>query len=133
MTYDDLTLSYLKNALFRINILKDVFREHRFLNKKTKKKHFNIFKFYMMSHFREDIKFYNIIDNFNTKHIKSRYMKVKKHFDQTNKRDIWSHQIMNHEIRHINMLVMKDRILIENTKRTALKSDQTEFIVTIFI
>ena len=119
--------------MFRINILKNVFREHRPLNKKTKKRHFNIFKFHMMSHFRKNIKLYNVIDNFNTKHIKSRHMKVKKHFDQINKRNIWPHQIMNHEIRHINMLVMKDRILIENTKRTVLKSNQTKFIVTIFI
>ena len=34
--YDDLTLNYLKNALFRINILKNVFHEHRLLNKETK-------------------------------------------------------------------------------------------------
>ena len=39
----------------------------------------------MMSHFKKDIKFYNMIDNFNKKHIESKYMKVKEHFDQTNK------------------------------------------------
>ena len=87
-THNNLTLNYLKNALFRINTLKDVFREHRFLNKKTKKKHFNIFKFHMMSHFRKNIKLYDVIDNFNTKHIESRYMKIKEHFNQTNKRNI---------------------------------------------
>ena len=38
---------------------------------------------------------------------------------------------MNYEICHINMLIMKNQILIENIKRTVLKSDQTEFIVTI--
>ena len=42
----------------------------------------------MISHFRKNIKFYDVINNFNTKHIESKYMKVKKHFDQTNKRDI---------------------------------------------
>ena len=30
---------------------------------------------------------------------------------------------MNHEIRHINIFVMKDRILIENTRKTVLKSN----------
>ena len=42
----------------------------------------------MMSHFRKSIKLYNVINNFNTKHIKLKHMKVKKHFDQTNKRNI---------------------------------------------
>ena len=28
---------------------------------------------------------------------------------------------MNHEIRHINMLVMKDQILIENIRKIILK------------
>ena len=89
--HDDLTLNYLKNALFWINILKDVFREHRLLNKKTKKKYFNIFKFHMILHFKKDIKLYNIIDNFNTKHTESRHIKVKEYFDQINKQDIWPH------------------------------------------
>ena len=84
-THDDLTLNYLKNALFRINILKDVFREHKPLNKETKKKHFNILKFHMMSHFRKDIKLYDVINNFNTKHIELKHIKVKEHFNQTNK------------------------------------------------
>ena len=86
--HDDLTLNYLKNVLFRINILKNVFREYKLLNKKTKKKHFNIFKFHMMLHFKKDIKLYDVINNFNTKYIESKYMKVKEHFNQTNKRNI---------------------------------------------
>ena len=40
---------------------------------------------------------------------------------------------MNHKIRHINMFIMKNRILIENIKKIILKSDQTKFIVIIFI
>ena len=40
---------------------------------------------------------------------------------------------MNHKIRYINIFVMKDRILIKNTKKTVLKLNQTKFIVTIFI
>ena len=88
LIHDDLTLNYLKNALFQINILKNVFREHKFLNKKTKKKHFNIIKFHMISHFRESIKLYNIIDNFNTKHIELKHIKVKEYSNQTNKRNI---------------------------------------------
>ena len=86
--YDNLTLNYLKNILFQINILKDVFREHRPLLKEIKKKYFNIFKFYMISHFKKNIKLYDVIDNFNTKHIKSKHIKVKEHFNQTNKRNI---------------------------------------------
>ena len=35
-------------------------------------------------------------------------MKIKKYFDQTNKRNIWFYQIMNHEIRYINMLIIKN-------------------------
>ena len=42
----------------------------------------------MILHFKKDIKFSDVIDNFNTKHIESRYIKIKKHFDQINKQDI---------------------------------------------
>ena len=42
----------------------------------------------MISHFRKNIKLYNVIDNFNIKHTELKYIKIKEHFDQTNKRDI---------------------------------------------
>ena len=35
----------------------------------------------MMSYFRKNIKFYDIIDNFNIKHFESKYIKVKEYFN----------------------------------------------------
>ena len=59
-------LRYLTASLARIDLLKEVFREYRLINKNTSKRHFNFLKFYNIVYLIETIQLLNLIDNYIT-------------------------------------------------------------------
>lgn len=54
-SYNNNTIQYLLAILVRINLLKEVFRVYKFLNKIINKGYFNFLKFYNISHLIEMI------------------------------------------------------------------------------
>ena len=75
-THDDLILNYMKHALYRIQKLKNVFRESR-KNKRNKKNHFNFLKFHILTHWIDHIKFYENFTNYDTAAEKTIHKKIK--------------------------------------------------------
>jgi len=86
-------LKYLNHALYYINKLKDVFKDSRLKvsHKKTvnkndndsvnlKKRHFNFFKFHVISHYKELIKLYESVKDFNIKHFEAIHKYLIKYF-----------------------------------------------------
>ncbi len=77
-------LKYLNHALYYINKLKDVFKDSRLKisHKKTvnendndsvnlKKRHFNFSKFHVILHYKELIKLYESVKDFNIEHFEA--------------------------------------------------------------
>ena len=84
--YNTKFLKYLHHALYYINKLKNVFKDLRLKisYKKTvnennnnsvnlKKRHFNFFKFHVILHYKELIKLYESVKDFNIKHFEATY------------------------------------------------------------
>ena len=82
--YNTKFLKYLNHVLYYINKLKDVFKDLRLKisYKKTvnendddsvnlKKRHFNFFKFHVILYYKEFIKLYESVKDFNIKHFKA--------------------------------------------------------------
>ena len=74
--HDNLILSYMKHALYRIQKLKNIFRESR-KDKRNKKDHFNFFKFHILIHWVDHIKFYKSFIDYDTATEETMHKKIK--------------------------------------------------------
>ncbi len=129
--HDEDTLRYMQHALFRWNKLKKVFWHLRSFNTDTQQKHFNISKFHAMIYYANFIRWYDIINNVNTKYEKICHKHlIKKFFDCTNKHDTFLNQLIHHNIRHFNLLAMKNVLLYEKTKFIQVKKNVMSAMIT---
>ncbi len=104
--HDDESLRYMNNAIYRINVLKEVFKQF------WHDENFNYFKFYVISHYMNFIWRYEDADDFDTFYMKIAHkFLIKDYYDLTNKRENFQMQILHHNTWWINMLTMKDIIL----------------------
>ncbi len=108
-SHDDFILRYLHHALYRINFFKEIFRQIRSIMQKIEEDHFNFSKFHAFSHYVNFIKRYDAVDEYDISHdeIKHKYM-IKKFYDRINKRETFQIQLIEHNKRRLNILVMKD-------------------------
>ncbi len=104
--HDDESLRYMNNAIYRINVLKEVFKQF------WHDENFNYFKFHVISHYINFIQKYEDANNFDTSYMKIAHkFLIKDYYDLTNKRKNFQMQILHHNTWWVNMLTMKDIIL----------------------
>ncbi len=110
-SHDDNILQYLKHALIWMNAFKSMFQSHRSLNKKTNEKHFNFFKFHIMIHYAKFIRKFQVANEYDTSHdeTKHKYI-IKKYYFRTNKQNNFQEQLIHHNNRRLNVLIMKNII-----------------------
>ncbi len=105
-SHDDESLRYMNNAIYRINVLKEVFKQFRH------DENFNYLKFHVISHYMNFIRRYEDADDFDTSYMKIAHkFLIKDYYDLTNKRKNFQMQILHHNTWQVNMLTMKDIIL----------------------
>ena len=89
-THNKKTLQYIHHALYRIDMLKDVFQSFRLKTKNSNTGHFNILKFHALVYFEENIRLYRYTDGYYTG-VNSKaghHYIVKAFYNLTNKRDL---------------------------------------------
>ncbi|KAF6227509.1 hypothetical protein HO173_012249 [Letharia columbiana] len=116
-SHDDDTIRYLLAALARIDLLKEVFRAYRPLDKTTGKGHFNFPKFHSISHLPEMIQSFGPPDGLTTQTGEKAHVEFfKKYYGLTNKHDNYIEQIMRHDVAHQKMITMRDLVKYQDTK-----------------
>ncbi|KAI9840208.1 MAG: hypothetical protein M1837_001836 [Sclerophora amabilis] len=108
-THDEDTVRYMSHALYRVDKLKEVFRQYRPQDRRTEEGHFNFPKFHAITHYVDFIREFGSTDGFDTSHSEAahRYL-VKAFYGRTNKRDDYLEQILKHNTRRLNVLAMED-------------------------
>ena len=117
--HDENIFLYFDNALKRINFYKQIFRHLRSFDNESTKNHFNFFKFHVMFHYCDFIRKYDTTNKFDTFHdeIKHKYM-LKTFFDKINKRNDFQSQLLRHNRRRINILIMKNVLRFEKIQHS---------------
>ncbi len=104
--HDDESLCYMNNAIYRINVLKEVFKQFQH------DKNFNYLKFHVISHYMNFIQRYESADDFDTSYMKIAHkFLIKDYYDLTNKQKNFQMQILHHNTWRVNMLAMRNIIL----------------------
>jgi len=104
--HDDESLRYMNNAIYRINVLKKVFKQFQH------DENFNYFKFHVIFYYMNFIQRYEDADDFDTFYMKIAHkFLIKDYYDLINKRKNFQMQILHHNTWWVNMLTMKDIIL----------------------
>ncbi len=81
-SHDDESLRYMNNAIYRINVLKEVFKQF------WHDENFNYFKFHVIFHYMNFIRRYENANDFNTSYMKIAHkFLIKDYYDFTNKRE----------------------------------------------
>ncbi len=104
--HDDKSLHYMNNVIYRINVLKEVFKQFQH------DENFNYFKFHVISHYINFIQRYESANDFDTSYMKIAHkFLIKDYYDFTNKQKNFQMQILHHNTWWVNMLTMKNIIL----------------------
>ena len=114
--HNEETLRYMEHALYRLEKTKIAFEQHRFIDSKLYQPIFNYPKFHAISHFVWCIWDYGSAVNYNTAYSETAYKYfLKAFYNKTNKKE-YKLQIRQHNIRHTNIIGMKDIIILEKTR-----------------
>lgn len=109
--YIEKTLNYLQTTLHNIDRLKCVFKNSRSMNRKTKRRYFNFSKFHVIIHYLKNIRdFDNAIEMNNLYDENAHKFIIKDFYDRTNKNFDFNKQILMHNIRRQNFLIMNDML-----------------------
>ncbi len=109
---DDKMLRYMEHALYRLEKTKIAFEHHRPIDPKLYRPAFNCPKFTAISHFVQCIQNYGSALNYDTTHSETVHKYLLKAFNnRTNKKE-YDSQIRQHNVRHTNIIAMKDVISI---------------------
>ena len=107
-SHDENTFQYMKQTMYKIDKLKWMFKTYRLKNTNDKS-HFNIFKMHMITHYFECIRKFESTNKFDRSHNETTHKYLMKIFYvKINKRNKWLKQILFHNIRHVNMQIMND-------------------------
>ena len=92
-----------------MNVYKKIFRHLRSQNKNISNEHFNFSKFHVMSHYTDFIRLYETTDEYDISHdeVKHKYM-FKDFWKRINKKETFLKQLLWHNKRRINVLIMKN-------------------------
>ena len=111
----------MEQALYRLEKTKIAFEHHRPINSKLCRPTFNYPKFHAVTHFAQCIRDYGSAVNYDTAHSKAAHKYLLKAFyNRTNKKE-YDAQIWQHNVRHTNVIAMKDVII---SKKTLKKEGQ---------
>ncbi len=110
----------MKHTLYRLEKTKIAFEQHRPIDSKLCQPNFNYLKFHAISHFVQYIRDYGSIINYNTAHSKAanKYL-LKAFYNRTHKKEYES-QIWQYNVRHTNIIAMKDIIILEKAREKKL-------------
>ncbi len=121
--HDEETLRYIKHVLYRLEKTKIAFEQHRPIDSKLCRPNFNYPKFHAISHFVHCIRDYGSAVNYDTAHSKGAHKYLLKAFyNRTNKKE-YDSQIRQHNVRHTNIIVMKDVIIAEKVGEDEMLSE----------
>ena len=110
--YDNETIFYIEHTLYRLQKIKIAFENHRPINRKLFQPISNYPKSHAMTYFVLCIWDYYSAINYDTAYseVAHKYL-FKAFYNRTNKKEYES-QILEHNICHINVITMRDTILI---------------------
>ena len=114
--HDDETLRYIEHALYRLEKTKIAFEHHWPIDFKLCQPTFNYPKFHAISYFVKCIRDYSSAVNYDTAHSEAAHKYLLKAFyNRTNKKE-YDSQIWQHNVRHTNIIAMKDVIIEEKAR-----------------
>ena len=114
--HDKETLHYIKHKLYKLE-KKLTFEQYRPINSKLCQPTFNYSKFHTISHFVQFVWDYGSAVNYDTAYVKTAHKSLLKAFyNKINKKEYKS-QIWQHNMRHTNIIAMKDVIILEKTRK----------------
>ena len=97
--------------LHKMNLLKKIFRKYRSLDSIIDESQFNFFKWHIMSHYLDFIKEFDTSNEYSTQSFEKAHLDLmKNYYVKINKRENFDEQLMNHNVRHINMITMTNII-----------------------
>ena len=107
----------MEHVLYRLEKTKIAFEHHQPINSKLCQPTFNYPKFYAISHFVQYIRDYGSAVNYNTAHSEAAHKYLLKAFyNRMNKKE-YDSQIWQHNVRHTNIIAMKDVIIEEKARK----------------
>ncbi|MCJ1466076.1 hypothetical protein MMC07_004695 [Pseudocyphellaria aurata] len=110
-SHDDTTLSYLDQALMRINVYKEGFQDIRRTDGNVEKR-FDFPKFHVMSHYSDHVRKFDTTDGYDMAHFEANHkFMLKAFYKRTNKRETFQEQLLWHNKRRIKALAMKDILM----------------------
>ena len=110
-------LRYIKHALYKLEKTKITFEQYWPINLKLCQLAFNYLKFYAISHFIQCIQNLGSAVNYNIAYTKMAYKYfLKAFYNKINKKE-YNLQIWQYNIRHKNIIVMKDVIVVAEKSR----------------
>ena len=118
---DDETLRYMEHTLYRLEKIKIAFEHHRPVDSKLCQPTFNYPKFHSVTHFAQCIRDYSSPVNYDIAHSKATYKYLLKVFYNRTIKKKYNAQIRKHNIRHTNVIAMKDVII---SKKAQEKEEQ---------
>lgn len=114
--HDKETFRYIEHALYKLEMTKIAFEQHRPIDSKLCRPIFNYPKFYAISHFVQCIQDYGSAVNYDTTYSKAAHKYLLKAFyNKTNKKK-YELQIRKHNVRHTNIITMRDVIILEKAR-----------------
>ena len=133
--HDNETLFYMEHALYKLDKIKIAFENHRLINIKLFQPTFNYPKFHTMTYFVQCICDYGSKINYDTAHREAAYKHLFKAFYRRINKKKYELQILEHNIRHTNVIAMQNVILIaklpvKSAKKKELVVDTPEAEIT---
>lgn len=132
--HDEDTLAYMNHVLLRLNILKKIFRALRSTDFDINEGHFNFFKFHAITHYIRFIRNYGVVDEFDISHseVAHKYL-VKAFYKRINKRVDFYEQLLWHNTRRLNLIVMNDVLAKRKVDDAAIIDERLEDKITFVI
>ena len=125
LSHNNKTLFYMEYALYKLDKAKIAFKNHCTIDAKLFRPIFNYPNFYVMTHYIKYIQDYESAINYDIAYSKAAHKYLFKAFyGQINKKK-YELQILKHNIRHTNVIIMQDAILMAkildgNTKKKTI-------------
>jgi len=109
--YNNNTLRYIEQALYRLKKYINIFRDFR-LKDDNGEGYFNFTKIYILSYYTWSIRIYRIVKGVNTSYFERSYIYIiKELYKRTNKRKGFKLYILYVNTRYINIIALRDSII----------------------
>ena len=126
-SHDEESLRYLSAAEYRMNLLKEVLRKYRPLDRETNEGHLNFAKWHAMSHCASTVRAYEALDGYSTQISEHAHIgALKRVYSLTNKREDFLEQMMNHNVRNVNMIAMADEVLYRESEAVPVDVNEAD-------